>query len=75
MPSRLSHFSCALRIGMRILWGEGVVFQCVGVGEWVVSGNEGLTEEWVFGVFWTLYVCMSACFEVPPIMQYSISSV
>ena len=59
MPSGLPHFSCALQIGMRILWGEGVVLLCVGVGEWVVSGNEGLTEEGVF----CLYVCMSGAFD------------
>ena len=62
MPSRLPHFSCALQIGMRILWGEGAVLLCVGVGEWVVSGNEGLTEEWVFVVF-CLYVGMSGVFD------------
>ena len=36
---------------MRILWGEVVLLPCGGVGEWVVSGNEGLTEEGVFVVF------------------------
>ena len=29
-----------------------------GVGEWVVIGNEGLTEEGVFVVFLSLYVCL-----------------
>ena len=41
----------ALKTGMRILWGEGVVLPRRGVGEWVVSGNEGLTEEGIFVVF------------------------
>ena len=31
----------ALKTGMRILWDEGVVLPCGGVGEWVVSGNKG----------------------------------
>ena len=39
------------KTGMRILWGEGVVLPCGGVGEWVVSGNKGLTKEGVFVVF------------------------
>ena len=41
----------APKTGMRILWGEVVLLPCGGVGEWVVSGNEGLTEEGVFVVF------------------------
>ena len=45
MPSCLPHFSCALQ---RILWGEGVVLPCGGVGEWVVSGNKRLTEEGMY---------------------------
>ena len=44
MPSHLPHFSCALQIGMRILWGEGVILPCGGVGKWVVSGSEGYLE-------------------------------
>ena len=44
MPSRLPQFSCALEIGMRILWSEGVVLPCGGVGKWVVSGNEGVNR-------------------------------
>ena len=31
----------ALKTGMRILWGEGVVLPCGGVVEWVVSGRVG----------------------------------
>ena len=58
MPSCLPHFSCALKIGMRILWGEDVIFPCVEVDEWVVSGNKGLTEEGVFVVF---RLCMFVC--------------
>ena len=41
----------APKTGMRILCGEGVVLPRGGVGEWVVSGHEGLTEEGVFVVF------------------------
>ena len=48
----------APKTGMRILWGEGGVLPCVGVSEWVVSGNEGLTEEGVFVVF---CLCMFVC--------------
>ena len=33
------------------------------VGEWVVSGNKGLTEEGVFVFFLSLYVCMSGVFD------------
>ena len=44
---------------MRILWGEGVVLSCVGVSEWVVSGNERLTEERVF----VFFVCMFGAFD------------
>ena len=51
MLACLPHFPCALQIGMRILWGEGVVLPCGGVGEWVASGNKELTEEGVFVVF------------------------
>ena len=58
MPSRLPHFSCALQIGMRILWGEGVELLSGGVGKWVVSGNEGLTEEGVLMVFVCMFVCL-----------------
>ena len=29
---------------MRILWCEGVVLLCGGVGKWVVSGNEGINR-------------------------------
>ena len=47
---------------MRILWGEGVVLPCVGAGEWVVSGNKGLTEDGVFVVS-CLYVCLSSSFD------------
>ena len=36
---------------MRILWGESVGLLSEGVGKWVVSGNEGLTEEGVLMVF------------------------
>ena len=43
---------------MRILWGAGVVLPCGGVGEGVVSGNEGLTEEGVFVIF---CLCMFVC--------------
>ena len=43
---------------MRILWGEGVVLPLVGVGEWVVIGNEGLREEGVFMVFVCMFVCL-----------------
>ena len=52
----------APKIGMRILWGEGVVLPRGGVDKWVVSGNEGLTEEGVFVVF-CLYVCLSSAFD------------
>ena len=41
MPSRSPYFSCALQNGMRVLWSEGVVLLCGGVGTWVVSGNKG----------------------------------
>ena len=47
---------------MRILWGEGVVLPCGGVGEWVASGNKELTEEGVFVVF-CLYGCTSGVFN------------
>ena len=33
-----------------------------GMGEWVVSGNKGLTEEGVFVVFY-LHVCTSGVFN------------
>ena len=39
-----------------------MVLPYVGVGEQVVSGNEGLTEEGVFVVF-CLYVCMYGVFD------------
>ena len=55
MFSCLPHLSCALQIGMRILWGEGVGLP---VGEWVVSGNEGITEEGVLMVFVFMFVCL-----------------
>ena len=58
MPSRLPHFSCALRIGIRILWGEGVGLPSGGVGKWVVSGNEGLTEGGVLMIFVCVFVCL-----------------
>ena len=56
MPSCLPHFSCALQIGMKILWVEGVVPPSGGVGKWVVCGNEGLTEEGVLMVFVCMFV-------------------
>ena len=28
------------------------------MGKWVVSGNEGLTEEWVLVVFVCMFVCL-----------------
>ena len=56
MPACLPHFSCALQIGMRILWGEGVVLPCGGVGEWVASGNKELTEEGVFVFFLSVWL-------------------
>ena len=31
--------------------------------EWVVSGNEGLTEEGVFVGFLSPYICMSIVFD------------
>ena len=34
-----------------------------GMGEWVVSGNKGLTEEGVFVVFLSLYGCTSGVFN------------
>ena len=37
--------------GITPMWGEGVVLPRAGVGEWVVSGNKGLTEEGAFVVF------------------------
>ena len=58
MPSHLPHFSCALQIGMRILWDEGVVLPSGVVGKWEVSGNEGLTEEGVLMVFVCVFVCL-----------------
>ena len=48
----------APKIGMRILWDEGVVLPNGGVGKWVVSGNEGLTEEGVVMVFVWMFVCL-----------------
>ena len=57
MPSCLPHLSCVLQIGMRILWGEGVGLPSGGVGKWIVSGNEGLTEEGVL-MFFFFFFCM-----------------
>ena len=34
-----------------------------GVTEWVVSGNEGTTEEGLCIVFFSLYVCVSGVFD------------
>ena len=48
----------APKIGMRILWGDGVVLPSGGEGKWVVSGNEGLTEEGVLMVFVCMFVCL-----------------
>ena len=39
-----------------------MVLPCWEVGKWVVSGDEGLTEEGVF-VFFCLYVCLSSSFD------------
>ena len=36
-----------------------MVLPCGGVGEWVVSGNEGLTEEGFF--FFLFFLCMFVC--------------
>ena len=50
------------KIGMRILRGEGVLFPCVGVGKWVVSGNKGVNRGRGICGFLSLYVCMSGVF-------------
>ena len=41
-----------------MLWCEGVALPCWGVGKWVVSGNEWLTEEGVVMVFVCMFVCL-----------------
>ena len=38
------------------MWGEGVGLLSGGVGKWVVSGNEGITEEGVLMVFVSMFV-------------------
>ena len=53
----------ALKIGMRILWGEGGVLPSVGVSEWVVSGNEYLNRGRGICGFLFRYVCMSGLFD------------
>ena len=52
----------APKIGMRILWSEGVVLPCAGVGKWVVSGNEGVNRGRGICGF-CLYICMSGVFD------------
>ena len=46
------------KMAMTNLWADGEILPVSGVTEWVISGNEGTTEEGLFIVF-SLYVCMS----------------
>ena len=50
--------SIAPKIGMRILGGEGMGLPSGGQGKWVVSSNEGLTEEGELMVFLCMIVCL-----------------
>ena len=43
---------------MMFFWGESVGLPSGGVGKWIVSGNEGLTEEGVLMVFICMIVCL-----------------
>ena len=71
MLSLLPHFSCALQIGMKILWCEGVVLPFGGVGKWVVSGNERVNR----GRGICLHVCMSGVFNrVNAVLNLSVQS-
>ena len=47
----------APKMGMTNLWADGGILPVSGVTEWVISGNEGTTEEGLFIVF----LCMSVC--------------
>ena len=49
----------APKMGMTNLWADGEILPVSGVTEWVVSGNEGTTEEGLFIVFF--FLCMSVC--------------
>ena len=41
---RLKQESATAEIWNEILWCEGVLLECGGVGKWVVSGNEGVNR-------------------------------
>ena len=52
----------APKMGMTNLWADGGILPVSGVTEWVISDNEGTTEEGLFIVF-SLYVCVSGVFD------------
>ena len=47
----------APKMGMTNLWADKGILPVSGVTEWVISGNEGTTEERLCIVF----LCMSVC--------------
>ena len=44
----------APKMGMTNLWADGGILPVSGVTEWVISGNEGTTEEGLFIVFFSV---------------------
>ena len=48
----------APKTGMTNLWADGGILPVNGVIDWVISGNEGTTEEGLFIVF---FLCMYVC--------------
>ena len=48
----------APKMGMTNLWADEGILPVSGVTEWVISGNEGTTEEGLFIVFLSMPVCL-----------------
>ena len=48
----------APKIGMTNLWADGGILPVSGVTEWVISSNEGTTEEGLLIVFLCTSVCL-----------------
>ena len=46
------------KMGMTNLWADGGILTVSGVTEWVISINEGTTEEGLFIVFPCMPVCL-----------------